>query len=147
MEREIHSVRVQKSTRSKQRKEKGVQWKKKARGVVCGGKREARTWMEKKVRRVRKTERREAWTAKFRIKVYGIVKWEVEEEKRRKARYILESDVQSRTMAGALSENAPRPVSVVAVGGATVDNARSNQINRPQVLNVIFRLCTYLTDF
>ncbi|KOX67544.1 hypothetical protein WN51_09164 [Melipona quadrifasciata] len=43
-------------------------------------------------------------------------------------------------MAGALSENAPRPVSVVAVGGATVDNARSNQINRPQVLDVIFRV-------
>ncbi|CAK9818871.1 hypothetical protein ANTQUA_LOCUS9949 [Anthophora quadrimaculata] len=35
-------------------------------------------------------------------------------------------------MAGALSENAPRPVSVVAVSGATVDNARNNQLNRPQ---------------
>lgn len=47
--------------------------------------------------------------------------------------YILESDVQSRTMAGALSENAPRPISVVAVSGATIDNARSNQLNRSQV--------------
>lgn len=46
--------------------------------------------------------------------------------------YILESDVQSRTMAGALSENAPRPISVVAVSGATIDNARSNYFNRSQ---------------
>nr|XP_012143220.1 PREDICTED: uncharacterized protein LOC100880382 isoform X2 [Megachile rotundata] len=35
-------------------------------------------------------------------------------------------------MAGALSENAPRPVSVVAVDGATVDTTRSNQLNGPQ---------------
>lgn len=53
-------------------------------------------------------------------------------EKRREAHYILESDVQTRTMAGALSENAPRPISVVAVSGATIDNARSNQLNRSQ---------------
>ncbi|XP_043261370.1 uncharacterized protein LOC122402554 isoform X1 [Colletes gigas] len=35
-------------------------------------------------------------------------------------------------MAGALSENAPRPVSVVTVGGATIDNARNNHLIRPQ---------------
>ena len=35
-------------------------------------------------------------------------------------------------MAGALSENALGPVSVVAVGGATVGNARNNQFSRPQ---------------
>ncbi|PBC25451.1 hypothetical protein APICC_08420 [Apis cerana cerana] len=38
-------------------------------------------------------------------------------------------------MAGALSENAPRPISVVAVSGATIDNARSNQLNRSQGYN------------
>lgn len=50
MEREIRSVRVEKCTRSKQRKEKGVySEKKKARGVVCGGKRERRErgWKKK----------------------------------------------------------------------------------------------------
>lgn len=47
--------------------------------------------------------------------------------------HTLEPNGQSRAMAGALSENAPRPVSVVAIGGATVDNARNNPLNRPQV--------------
>ncbi|XP_017887490.1 uncharacterized protein LOC108629369 [Ceratina calcarata] len=35
-------------------------------------------------------------------------------------------------MAGALSENAPRPVSVVAVGGVAADDARNDQPIRPQ---------------
>ncbi|XP_031829314.1 uncharacterized protein LOC116425554 [Nomia melanderi] len=35
-------------------------------------------------------------------------------------------------MAGALSENAPRPVSVVTVGGAIADSARNNHLAGPQ---------------
>lgn len=99
--------------------------------VVVSERRE-RGWKKRK----RRNRKKRSVNCEVLDEVYGIVR-EVEEE-RRKVRYILESDVQSRTMAGALSENAPRPVSVVAVGGATVDNARSNQLTRPQVCIVIF---------
>lgn len=92
--------------------------------------------MDGKKRKKRRNRKKRSVNCEVLDEVYEIVR-EVEEE-RRKVRYILESDVQSRTMAGALSENAPRPVSVVAVGGATVDNARSNQLSRPQVCIVIF---------
>lgn len=99
--------------------------------VVVSERRE-RGWKKRK----RRNRKKRSVNCEVLDEVYEIVR-EVEEE-RRKVRYILESDVQSRTMAGALSENAPRPVSVVAVGGATVDNARSNQLSRPQVCIVIF---------
>lgn len=93
--------------------------------------------MDAKKRKKRRNRKKRSVNCEVLDEVYGIVR-EVEEE-RRKVCYILESDVH-RTMAGALSENAPRPVSVVAVGGATVDNARSNRLSTPQVCIVIFIL-------
>lgn len=60
---------------------------------------------------------------------------------------VLETDVESRTMAGALSENAPRPVSVVTVDGGTVDNnAGTTDEQQPQQQQVNYYYYYYLRN-